>query len=56
MDTQVRVDQCYFVLISFTKIMKDRRKSNSQPEKFDEEDALFFIVEYLNELIYEKFL
>lgn len=32
MDSQVRVDQCYILLISFAKIMKDRRKSKNQPE------------------------
>lgn len=50
MDSQVRVDQCYFLLISFAKIMKDRRKSKNQPEKFKEEDALFFIV-YFHKII-----
>jgi len=44
MDSQVRVDQCYILLISFAKITEDRRKNKNQPEKFDEEGALFFRV------------
>jgi len=46
MDIQVRVDQCYVLLISFAKIAEDRRKNKNRPEKFNEEDALFFIVCY----------